>query len=82
MPRNIYDPADKPMVNALSDAVCPKCSAEMEPIDNTIEDLPLRHLQLCPECYLLTYLDASGFQIRQGVPVKKAEPSGWSGKPN
>ena len=66
----------------MMDAVCPSCATEMEPIENAIEELPLRHLQLCPNCYLLTYLDDDGYQVRQGVPVKKGEPREWTGKPN
>jgi hypothetical protein len=55
----------------------------MEPIDNAIEALPARHLRLCPECYLVTWKDATGFQVRQGVPMKKGESAGWGmGKPN
>jgi len=55
----------------------------MEPIDNAVEGLPLRQLRLCPDCYLVTWLDDSGFQVRQGVPMKKGQLSGGSaGKPN
>ena len=42
----------------------------MERIASAVKDLPLRELHLCPECYLVTWTDASGFQVRQGVPVK------------
>jgi hypothetical protein len=62
---------------------CPKCGSEMEPIDIAVEDLPVRQLRLCPECYLVTWMDETGFQVRQGVPMKKGQPSqGWAGKPN
>ena len=44
-----------------------RCGAEMEPIASAVKDLPLRELHLCPECYLVTWTDASGFQVRQGV---------------
>jgi hypothetical protein len=55
----------------------------MEPIDIAVEDLPVRQLRLCPECYLVTWMDDSGFQIRQGVPMKKGHLSeGWAAKPN
>jgi hypothetical protein len=55
----------------------------MEPIDNAVEDLSLRELRLCPACYLVTWLDETGFQIRQGVPMKKGRPFQWEGsKPN
>ena len=82
MPRNNCDPADKPIGLASGDEGCPKCGTEMEPIDIAVEDLPLRQLQLCPECYLVTWMDDTGFQIRQGVPMKKGQPSKWAGKPN
>ncbi len=55
----------------------------MEPIDIAVEDLPLRQLRLCPECYLVTWTDDGGFQIRQGVPMKKGQrPEAGAGKPN
>ena len=67
----------------LEDEGCPKCGTGMEPIDIAVDGLPLRQLRLCPECYLVTWLDDNGFQIRQGVPMKKGQPSeGWVGKPN
>jgi hypothetical protein len=50
---------------------CPKCGTEMEPIEIEVEGLPLQQLQLCPKCYLVTWMDETGFQIRQGVPVKR-----------
>ena len=55
---------------AVGEKSCPKCGAEMEPIDAEVEGLPLNQLQLCPQCYLVTWSDANGFQCRQGVPVK------------
>ena len=53
----------------------------MEPVDIQVEDLPIQQLLLCPECYLVTWNDESGFQSRQGVPMKKgfspdADPRG------
>jgi hypothetical protein len=72
-----------PIGLALTDESCPKCGSEMEAIDVAVEDLPLRQLRLCPECYLVTWMDETGFQFRQGVPMKKGQPSeGWAGKPN
>jgi hypothetical protein len=83
MPRNNFDPGDKRAGLASGDESCPKCGTEMEPIDIAVEDLPLRQLQLCPACYLVTWLDNTGFQSRQGVPVKKGQPSLWpESKPN
>jgi hypothetical protein len=83
MPRNNCDPADKPIGLDRGDEACPKCGTEMEPIEIAVKDLPLHQLQLCPECYLVTWMDDTGFQIRQGVPMKKGQPSqGWAGKPN
>jgi hypothetical protein len=43
----------------------------MEPIDGGVEGLPLQKLQLCPGCYSVTWSDANGLQVRQGIPVKK-----------
>jgi hypothetical protein len=54
----------------------------MEPIDIAVEDLPLRQLRLCPECYLVTWMDDGGFQTRQGVPMKKGHSSELAAKPN
>jgi len=71
MPLNNCNPADRFASSALAGESCPKCGAEMEPIASTVKELPLRELRLCPECYLVTWIDASGFQVRQGVPVKK-----------
>lgn len=52
---------------------CPHCGAEMEPIETEAEVLPFRQLQLCPECYLVSYRDDEGEHLRQGVPVKNVE---------
>ena len=82
MPRNNCDPADKPIGLAWGDEACPKCGTEMEPIDIAVKDLPLRRLHLCPECFLVTWIDDTGFQIRQGVPMKNGQPQGWAAKPN
>jgi hypothetical protein len=71
-----------PIGQALEDERCPKCGTEMEPIDIAVEDLPLRQLRLCPECYLVTWLDDGGFQTRQGVPMTKGRSSAWVAKPN
>ncbi len=43
----------------------------MEPIEVHVEALPVQQLQLCPACYLVVWHDEHGFQVRQGVPVKK-----------
>jgi hypothetical protein len=83
MPRKNCDPINKAGGDAVEDANCPECATEMEPIDIAVEDLPLRQLRLCPRCYLVTWLDDSGFQCRQGVPMKKGQASeGWTAKPN
>jgi len=50
---------------------CPKCGAEMEPIEVAVEELPIQQLHLCPECYLVTWSDQDGLHFRQGVPMKK-----------
>jgi len=80
MPQNNCDPARTPVDLALGDRACPKCGAEMEPIDIEVEGLPLQNLQLCPGCYLVTWSDQEGLHVRQGVPMKKgvnprSEPS-------
>ena len=54
----------------VGEECCPKCGTEMEPIDAKVEGLPLNQLQLCPQCYLVTWSDDNGFQCRQGVPMK------------
>ena len=71
MPQSNCDRTSRPVDGALGDASCPKCGAEMEPIDIAVEGLPLRDLRLCPNCYLVTWSDETGFQSRQGVPMKK-----------
>jgi hypothetical protein len=82
MPRKNCDPINRPVGAALEDAPCPNCATEMEPIDIAVRDLPLRQLRLCPQCYLVTWMDDGGFQTRQGVPMKKGQPSeGWAAKP-
>lgn len=82
MPLNNCDPANT-FVNALATENCPRCGVEMEHIASAVKELPLRELQLCPECYLVTWTDASGFQVRQGVPVKESQVAGRGmGKPN
>lgn len=55
----------------LKDSLCPKCGAEMEPIDTEPGGPSLDHLQLCPDCYLVLWIDEAGLQVRQGVPMKK-----------
>ncbi len=66
----------------LDDGRCPKCGVEMEPIESDVEGLTVEHLRLCPACYLVTWSDADGIHMRQGVPVKKdGQPPGdsnWS----
>ncbi|MGH9648288.1 MAG: hypothetical protein ACRD4E_15890, partial [Bryobacteraceae bacterium] len=50
------------------------------------EGLAVQELQLCPNCYLVTWTDEDGPHVRQGVPVKPgdnplsepdASKSGW-----
>ena len=50
---------------------CPKCGAEMEPIETAIEGLPIEQVRLCPDCYLVEWSDAMGSHIEQGIPVPK-----------
>ncbi len=70
----------------LDEQTCPKCGAPMEPIDTEPDGPPLEHMQLCPECYLVTWIDDAGLQVRQGVPMKKdttppTEPAWLMGAP-
>ena len=76
MPPKNYDPALLPVDSAGEDHRCPKCGVEMEPIEVGVEGLPVQELQLCPGCYLVTWSDQDGLQIRQGVPMKKGADSG------
>jgi hypothetical protein len=50
---------------------CPKCAAEMEPIEIAVEGLPIEQVRLCPDCYLVEWSDAKGSHIEQGIPVPK-----------
>jgi uncharacterized protein with PIN domain len=59
----------------LTDASCPKCGTEMEPIDNGAEGPAVEHVQLCPQCYLVTWTDEHGLHLRQGVPMKDGAPT-------
>lgn len=64
---------------------CPKCGGEMEAIEMDTEGPPLRHLQLCPGCYLVTWSDEAGVHVRQGIPMKEGGkplyPSWFTGEP-
>lgn len=71
MPLNNYEHGGKPGSAVLGDEDCPKCGTPMEPVDIEVEGLAIQQLRLCPECYLVTWNDESGFQSRQGVPMKK-----------
>jgi len=72
MPPKLCDPALTPIDQALVDDECPKCGAEMEPIEMGVEGPPIQKLQLCPRCYLVTWSDQNGLHVQQGVPVKKS----------
>jgi len=50
---------------------CPKCGTQMEPIEIAVEGLPIEHLRLCPDCYLVEWNDASGGHFEQGIPVPR-----------
>ena len=50
---------------------CPKCGAQMEPIEVAVEALRIEQLRLCPDCYLVEWSDATGGRIEQGIPVPK-----------
>ena len=80
------NPIPTPADRVLGDSRCPKCGAEMEAIEMGAEGLALQGLQLCPACYLVTWIDQDGPHVRQGVPVHpgdnpdrppSAGKSGW-----
>jgi hypothetical protein len=81
MPPNNYDP-ELPAANGrrsdsglpdsgLKDDACPKCGAEMEPIEPGADGPPVERLQLCPKCYIVIWSDQDGLHVRQGIPMKK-----------
>jgi hypothetical protein len=43
----------------------------MEPIEIAVEGLPIEHLRLCPDCYVVEWSDAGGGHIDQGIPVPR-----------
>ncbi len=51
--------------------ICPECGVEMEPIETTVEQLPLRDLRLCPKCYLVVWNSDDGLRFEQGIPVPR-----------
>ena len=71
MPPNNYDPEARLVGAVLGHEDCPKCGTLMETVEVEVEELPIRQLRLCPECYLVTWNDENGFHSRQGVPMKK-----------
>jgi Zn-finger nucleic acid-binding protein len=71
MPRKNFDPSLTPTNPQFGEHACPKCGVEMEPIEIGVEGLPIEQLELCPGCYLVTWIDRDGLHVRQGVPVKK-----------
>ena len=71
LPPKDSDPVPIPADSVLWEHECPKCGVEMEPIEIGVAGLPLKELELCPACYLVVWRDQGGFQVRQGVPMKK-----------
>jgi hypothetical protein len=71
MPLNNCDPVDKSIAGSVGEEDCPKCGTATEPVDVEVEGLPIEHLRLCPQCYLVTWNDETGFHSRQGVPMKE-----------
>ncbi|MBZ5673649.1 MAG: hypothetical protein LAP61_05325 [Acidobacteriia bacterium] len=49
---------------------------ETESIEMGAEGLAVQELQLCPNCYLVTWTDQDGPHIRQGVPVHPGDTLG------
>jgi hypothetical protein len=74
MQRNNLDPAvttgEAGDAVAPQDQPCPKCGTEMESIEAGVDGPHVQDLQLCPNCYLVTWRDTQGPHFRQGVPVK------------
>ena len=70
LPKNC-DPALTSVDSLLADRGCPKCGVEMEPIEIAVEGLPLEQLQLCPGCYLVTWIDHDEYHVRQGVAMRR-----------
>lgn len=59
--------------NTVQDDHCPKCGTETEEIAVGTGGPPIEHVQLCPNCYLVTWSDNNGLHFQQGVPIKKGE---------
>ncbi len=86
MPPNNFDPELTSVDPALGDHRCPKCGAEMEPIETPADVPRFQQLQLCPGCYLVIWSDQDGLHLRQGVPMNTAAnpdsaPSWLAGEP-
>ena len=81
MPRNNCERAPTPANGVSEDHRCPKCGAEMEPIEAGAVGLPIQQMELCPGCYLVMWNDRDGLQLRQGVPMKKGVAPDSSGEP-
>ncbi len=62
--------------------MCPKCGAEMESIETTAEQLPLKDLRVCPNCYLVMWNSDRGVQFQQGVPVPQGSRPRGDGRKN
>jgi hypothetical protein len=72
MQQNNCDPESTAPDPSLDDRRCPKCGEETEPIEVGAEGLAVQELQLCPNCYLVTWTDDAGPHVRQGIPVDPA----------
>ena len=70
MPKS-HEPAVMHVDPASANDGCPKCGAEMEPIEVAVEELPIQQLHLCPSCYLVIWSDREGPHFRQGVPMSE-----------
>lgn len=75
MPQNNFEPKS-PVADPEHDvSACPKCGVEMERIETREEGPRVRELQLCPKCYLVTWIDQDGLHVRQGVAMNRgAQP--------
>jgi hypothetical protein len=75
MPQSNFDPKLSTADPEQDESKCPKCGVEMERIETRAGGPQVRELQLCPQCYLVTWRDQDGLHLRQGVAMNRgAQP--------
>jgi hypothetical protein len=62
-------------MSLVQELACPNCGTEMEPIETTVDQLPLQGVRLCPNCYLVSWDHETGRRFQQGVPVHRDTPA-------